>query len=495
MSKIKRLIPALLSVVFAFAIFAAACDTQETVDQNALISIEIDTLNVQTSFEYGEKFSSENLAVTATLRDIDTGEESRSDVTRSAKVDSTNYNANSVGTYDIHVSYTHAGVTRTASYKVSVKPKEPPFSGLTVEYASGYSDRVTLATGISVTMIVPELVVKKVGDDGIVDETPLSESEYRTELYLGNEKQNGWMVGGGAYEIRVYLVSDPNVFCGIVYYVIDNLFSIAWNSTAAGTQTTIERWSSDKEVIAMAHTWSFTATYVSGATKTVTVADEGVSYDCNVDTAGVKQVSVSYVDDNAIGQTIGKSTNVTITVSDIDADITSYDYNLDELTSEMKSALDRDTLGDNLQLHSSYFTGKNSFLTFIEDGSSSADQYRSSGLIEIKGGRLQVEFQGKGAIEIEFSSTGSSNTSGLVLIDKDGKYVSGRVKEGNAVELAEDDADGNLKGLFTVTGTGHVTIRFFVEEPGIYTIYSLYSSGSTRGCRLYGIHMTDVVMK
>lgn len=502
MLKLKRLIPALLSVVFAFAICASACDNgnkgeqgkgqeeQISNDKSALISIKIDTYGVKKSFALGDEFTAAGLQVTANFKNVDTDEVSSDDVSDDVVVDSSNYDANKVGSYDIHVSYTHAGVTRTDSYVVKVNAAEPKFGGITVEYEEGFNNKQNMQYNVSaVTIPNDKLIVKKVDANGEVGET-LSASDYNVDLYLGSVKQSSWSVGGGAYTLLVSLKSDPDVTNFVNYYVIDQLTSLVWNKTAAGTVTEIDQWSSDKQVKEMASTWKFTAYYLSGASKPVTVADAGVTYSCNVETSGSQPVSVVYTDYNALGVKEDEDTSVTVTVNEINADINTYTYSYDALKAEMGNPT-----GDKLQLTAEFFTGVNSFLKFVEEGSSASDQYRSNGNIEIKGGRLQVTFQGKGYIEIGFSSSGDTD-SGLVLMDKDNNYMYGIVKSGEAYELIADDDLGNLAGLFVIHGTKSSVVKFSVEEAGTYTIFSWWShSGGSRGCRLQSVNMVDVVKK
>lgn len=502
MLKLKRLIPALLSVVFAFAIFTAACKVEQKagIDQNALVGITLDTSRAKKTYEIGENFSTENLVVKATMKDIDSGLETQKDVSTSAKVDSTLYDSSKVGAYRIYVSYTHAGVTRSDSYEVKVNLAEPKFGGITVEYVAGFEDTKTLTVSMPQVTIEPQLVVKKIGEDGTVGET-LSASEYDVKLYLGSVEQSSWTVRGGAYTIVVSLKSDPKIKNFVNYYVVDSLNSLSWNSTAAGTVTQIEQWSSDYAVKQMALTWSFTAMYKSAGSKTLTIADEGVSYKCNVETDGTQTVAVTFTERNALGVQETKTTSVTINVSKYDGDINEYNYNFDELVGVLQGL--SLSGNDKTQLIADYFnTTSNSFLKFIEKDSTSADQYRTSNgnpsCIEIKGGRLQVTFEGKGYIEIGFSSNGGTSQSGLVLVDYNNEYVYGTIQgnTSNIVELIEDDEDGNLKGLFVVTGTSERKVKFSVEGPGTYTIYSWYNFGTqSRGSRLYSIKMIDVVAK
>ena len=500
MLKLKRLIPAMLSVIFAFAIFTSACqdgqDGQSAIDQNALVGISLVTNNVKKSYELGDQFTSENLVVNAIMKDIDSGLETPKDVTAEAKVDSSEFDSGKVGKYSIFVSYSHAGVTRSDSYDVIVNAAEPAFGGISVEYVADFVNQTVLSESApTATIPLDKLVVKKVGANGTVGET-LTANDYNVDLYLGTEKQSSWTVGGGAYTLLVSLKSDPKVTNFVNYYVVDKLTGLVWKSDAEGTVKEIEQWASDNAVRQMASTWVFEAQYVSGAKKTLTIADAGVSYTCNVESAGAKTVQVKYVGVNAIGAAESATANVSITVKSLEGSNTiTHTYSFSELQSKMKELLERDPIKGDV-LNSTYFTGANSFLKFVDEGSDANSKYTtdSKGCIEIKGGRLQVTFTGKGYIEIGFHSTSGSNTSGLALLDSNGNYMYGIVKSGNAVGLAEEDEFGNPAGLFIVTGSDETIVKFSVEEAGTYTIYSVYNYGAqSRGCRLKSVTMVDVV--
>lgn len=494
MFKLKRFIPALLSVVFAFAIFASACKSEKnSIDKNALVGITLDTSKAKKSYELGEKFSAADLVVYATMKDIDSGLETQKEVSKKAKIDSSKYVATSVGTYEIFVSYTHAGVTRSDSYKVDVNKSEPQFGGITVEWSDSVVNTQNLSLTVkTITIPQDQLVVKKVDKDGNAGEI-LTSKDYNVELYLGSVKQSSWTVGGGAYTVLVSLKSNPNVNNFVNFYVVDKLNSMKWLDTADGTVTEIEQWSTDYAVRQMASTWKFEIGYISGAKKTVTIADPGLTYTCNVEVAGQKVINIAYSALNAIGETEKKDAAVTINVKALDADTHTYTYDFEVL----KATLGSDP-ADKTPLTAACFTGVNSFLKFVEDGSSKDDQYRAPGTncIEIKGGRLEVTFEGKGYIEIGFSSTGGSNISGIALKDYEGNYMYGSVQSGNAVGLLEDDDYDNKAGLFIVQGTGESIVKFSVEKAGTYTIYGMYTySGGSRGSRIKTINMVDVVAK
>lgn len=492
MRKLKRLVYVLLGAALALSVFASACDSSQGASKpdTALVGLTLETDYAKKTFEFGEPYSSESLVVNAILKNVKTELETPTDVTAKAQIDSSAYNSEVAGKYEIYVSYTHAGVTRSTGYEVEVKAKEPVFGGITVEYVQGFENTHKLGYGELVTDITPQLVVKRVNGEGEVAEE-LSANDYNTELYLGSVKQSSWQVGGGAYTIIVSLKSDPSVTNFINYYVVDTCQSIKFDANPEAV-TAIDQWSNDSEVKAMAATWKFTVSYLSTASKALTVADAGVSYKCNPEVDGQQSVSVMYTERDALGDEVTRTTVVPITVRKVDASVTNYTYSLDALKAQMQTRLKKDP-ADKDKLAKADFTGENAFLTFVEDGAGTADQYRTNGCIEIKEGRLQVTFKGKGSVSVTFSSTGGSNVSGAALLDEYGNYMPGSSASAN--ELLLDDDDGNRQGLFTTTGTGQVTVKFSVLKPGTYTIYCMYTSPSgSRGSRIYGISMQDVVI-
>lgn len=161
---------------------------------------------------------------------------------------------------------------------------------------------------------------------------------------------------------------------------------------------------------------------------------------------------------------------------------------------------------DKVALEANDFTGVNSFLTFVEDGKSSSDQYRSNkngSCIEVKGDRLKVTFQKAGTITITFGSTSGANTSGLVLAKADGTWLEATATTATKVEADETIAEGyvNKAGLYKKEGgqnSGAAASITFTVEAGTYTIHTGYSyyddsksTNSTRGTRIYTIVMAN----
>lgn len=157
-------------------------------------------------------------------------------------------------------------------------------------------------------------------------------------------------------------------------------------------------------------------------------------------------------------------------------------------TSTYDYALITGATADKEKIGQDKFTGANAFLTVLGD---KVVTYRNKALstdgkapdcIEIKGDALTVTFTGTGTLTIEFSSTGGSNTSRLMLKDSDGNVVVGTT---TATLVADAEA-----GAYEVTGTTMVSVTFNITKAGTYTIASP-SAVTTRGCRIGSIVMVD----
>lgn len=123
-------------------------------------------------------------------------------------------------------------------------------------------------------------------------------------------------LGAGAYNIWVEAEIDSNgtnkkVESFVIVYVVDELISIQFNADAAGTVTTQEAGTTDL----MSPTWTFTATFKSGATLPLTADDVKIN---NVKTtsatdAGVANIYYEYT--NAKGELEKQETTVNYTVT------------------------------------------------------------------------------------------------------------------------------------------------------------------------------------
>lgn len=333
MKRTKLLLSTVVSFLLAFVMtFAVACqpndggntgNTDNNVDHGITDSskdgLALDHISVSgytETFTLGTAFSTGNLVVTATLNDYNISDKYMTEVTLSAseyEVDSSDYNANKVGTYTIYVSHTRSNVTRTVHYTVEVTPVTPAYGGIIVKIAEGKSDSVSLtSTSASVTVEKDIVAVYMIGADGEPEAEPLHEDLYDADLYLGSKKiENNTTEVGGVYSLVVTLKADPTKQDFIAIYIVNPVTKIELaNADTAKT----EQEASTKDEIS--GTWEFTVTYANGVTKTVKVGDEGLTTDVDTKTAGEnKTANIKYVETDAKGTAHEVTTTVTYTIT------------------------------------------------------------------------------------------------------------------------------------------------------------------------------------
>jgi pectinesterase len=160
-------------------------------------------------------------------------------------------------------------------------------------------------------------------------------------------------------------------------------------------------------------------------------------------------------------------------------------------------------LGDKEAITS--LTGDNSFLTVTGSvtyrNKAASSDGKSPDSIELKGDAVTVTFKGTGTLTLGVASTGSSNTSNIMLKDSEGNVITASSADGlTAVTedktIAEDFV--NYAGSYEFSGTGTSTIVYTISKAGTYTIYSSYAyhdtskdKDSARGCRLNSLVMVD----
>lgn len=477
-------------------------------ETKSLLGIEI-AVYPKTEYQIGETFDSEGISVRATYLDSTIAPDPldpNANLVRdfvSATVDSSNFDSSKVGVYTIYVSYTYLGVTRMTSYTVSVAPATPAYGGIVAKLATGKSDTYSLSAGsTSVTINKDILAVYAIGTDGEPEETALDAELYDADLYLGTKKiTDNAATENGVYSFVATLKADKSQQDFIPVYVVNTVSSIELIE-GVGTFEQVE----GKDTISS--TWTFKVTYSNGSTKTVKAGDAGLTIELDTTVVGEgKTANVKYAEKDAKGTSHEVTTTVTYKITEKPATggtVThNYSLNITELQAAIKARVqnleggnpnnnnaayvDGDgNLTDKIALDPSDFTGANAFITMLA-GYSKSDQYRTSnnGIIEIKGERLQVTFEGTGSISVSFASTGSGNDSNFG-IKKNGNYLTADTDGTTATLVAEgDDA-----GAYTVNGTSYVTVVYTITQPGIYT---LCSNLSARGCRISTITMQDVV--
>ena len=284
----------------------------------------LDESGAKKMFGIGEEFSSDGLKATAFDYDYSAQKELEPyDVTASISVDSSAYNAEVAGSYEIVVSYTKDETTIQASYNVSVKIG----AGLDIVLPE---DAVVDANGAmsvdlqkgGTTVDFGDWVVNQVNANGDVDKVVTKDITFEVYNAATPVAVNGTSftaTEGGAYNVWAvlegYQLPDSEetftLKSFVIIYVMDSLKSITFNADASGTLVTQPAGS---DIISK--TWTFTATYSSGATKQLTAEDvviEGLTTTA-VTAAGV--ANVSYTEPNAKGDSMSANTTVNYTITE-----------------------------------------------------------------------------------------------------------------------------------------------------------------------------------
>ena len=284
----------------------------------------LDESGAKKMFGIGEEFSSDGLKATAFDYDYSAQKELEPyDVTASIAVDSSAYNAEVAGSYEIVVSYTKDETTIQASYNVSVKVG----AGLEIVLPE---DAVVDANGAmsvdlqkgGTTVDFGDWVVNQVNANGDVDKVVTEDITFEVYNAATPVAVNGTSftaTEGGAYNVWAvlegYQLPDSEetftLKSFVIIYVMDSLKSITFNADASGTLVTQPAGS---DIISK--TWTFTATYSSGATKQLTAEDvviEGLTTTA-VTAAGV--ANISYTEPNAKGDSMSANTTVNYTITE-----------------------------------------------------------------------------------------------------------------------------------------------------------------------------------
>lgn len=497
MKKLKALLAVALACVFALGLSALfGCVPTEDVtpsddkddpvaDVIIPIDITLDVENVKVRYASGEDYSAEGLVVTLTehnkTQDVDLAPRAVDLSDKNLTIDSSDFDNTKTGTYTIVVSYSENEQSVEASYEVSVKVG----AGIVVE--KSITTYPFVKGGVEVDLSdVTAYLVGAYGDK----EEDLESSEFELSAFFGKKPvalNNNKFVAEeyGVYNVWAK-VSDYQIAGSsekislegfVLVYVTDTLTNITINDTSVTTQP------AGSDIISK--TWTFTATYSSGATKQLTAEDveiEGLNT-ATPTTSGVAKVTYTELD--AKGESMAVTTDVSYVITEktvVPGQTNKYSFSLEEL----KAALGGATVKDKTELTSEAFNGSNAFITAtIADPKKDIYRIQSSyDCIEINKGTLSVTFEGTGTLKIAARSTSSSNVSDIGLIDEAGNYVS----------AVYDTANTNIKavnGYYTVTGKDFIEMTFEITQPGTYTIISNISGDNNRAVRINTIVMVD----
>ncbi|MDE7440382.1 MAG: bacterial Ig-like domain-containing protein, partial [Clostridia bacterium] len=442
-----------------------------------LQSISVDASKAKTEYFVGDEFTSEGIVVTATFSN---SEDPVTLNTNEYTVDSSAFNKAQAGTYAIKVSSTYENVTKDASYNVTVN-KLPDFDGLEVTLTEGTEDTFTLtAEKTTVEIDTTKIVVKEINEDGTVGDEI---TEYTTKLFNGQEEveltDGKAMVGAGAYAIWAEKASDT-----IPGFTRKGFVLVYVNDAMTNFELKGGTFTQGAGIDVISKTWTFTATYTSGATREI--SSDVCDFAINTSTiAANASTVVSYTDYNAKGEDVTMSVNVTYSITMPYGQTLNYVYDY--------SAIDYSEMpGDKTDLTQSDLKGVNSFL---EIGTGTV-QYRNKtewgageDVIEIKKEALYVTFIGTGTITIGFSSNSGKNESSVGLMEVSSKkYIEATF---NASSAKEDPAKSNT---YIVSGSVSAELTFTITKPGRYVIVAAVNKeGYDRSARIHSIVMQDVV--
>lgn len=346
MKRFRKLLLPLFSVLLVLAlVFTAACSSCKSKGDNdpetppeeeqpgdsvtyTLQSISLDTSAAKTDFVIGDAFTSAGLKVTASFSGSD-GTSKTEDVSSSAYVNSTAFDGEKQGVYEITVSYSSGLVTASATYVVTVNFEkagvdviltEDVLDGITLNATKDEGDFTLDAEHTSVTIDPAQIEVRIPNDKGEVDYTsdPVAATEYTVAVYKTGEAEpleSYNDLGGGVYQIWATLNPEEGdeyeVSNFALVFVSDGITSFAFKD---GTQ------SQDVGADTISATWTFTATYASGDSKTVSKstlgADETLDIALDTTTAGQnKTANVVYTYKTQRGATKTATTTVTYTIN------------------------------------------------------------------------------------------------------------------------------------------------------------------------------------
>ena len=263
MRKLKHIVPFILAVCLVFSLcFTFACKTE----LKELESLTLDTTNAQMEYSIGEAYSSAGLKITANYKSGQSEVISTDDV----NINSRDYDAYTVGTYDIIVSYSSDGTTAEASYKVTVA--DAKFGGLMVTLKSDKSNLLNLSqdnTTEDLTGAADWIEVRTPNIIGEVDmdAAPLSKDSYDVKVYRNGNEVTETELGAakrGVYQI-VASMHDENedyTYEGFALIVVfDDVESIAFKEGDTSQKKGLKE--------TMTRTWKFTVTFSSGDTEVV----------------------------------------------------------------------------------------------------------------------------------------------------------------------------------------------------------------------------------
>ncbi|MGN1373366.1 MAG: hypothetical protein ACI4VK_04890 [Candidatus Coproplasma sp.] len=504
MKRFRNLILVMFAMVFTFTFAVAGCakesEPPSDPDIIRITAISVDTSNAKLMYDLDEDFTTEGLKVIAKRQNLTLGqaiEDIELQITdEHLTIDSSQFKKGVDGTYTITVRYNNAETfeNSVASYTVVVKKS----IGLSI--TKNEVDYVFVDGGLDIPL--DDISVKyATAVNGEIGEE-LTDSDY--EFVCINEKQEEvTSISAGKLHVtepgtyQLWAKVDDHVIPGtdnetfdlsafVLIYVTDDIFSIKLNETPE-TKTS----QAESPIDEMTPTWTFTVTYYSG--RKVTKTAEEVRID-NLDVTEAtgsegKLAVVFYSETNGRGETTSAKREVKYVVTSAGSDSKAeYAYSFDAL----KAAVGSENVAvDTVKILPEMFADTaNSFLTVVENGGTANYRGKESVLaMEIKNYALTVEFTGIGILTVSFSSTGGANTSDFALIGPVDANMNGEfVKASNEKDLDDANLSEN-EGIYCVTGTGAVTIKYIITKPGRYVLTA--ANEYDRYTRISSINMSE----
>ena len=454
----QALIIAVLSV-FALTALFSACGIKTYVSE--LKGIDVNTENAKTEYFTGEDFTDEGIAVTAEIAKATGVNEKKTLDMGEYEINSASFNKYQSGVYRIVVSYTLEGVTKKASYDVTVTERE--YDGLSVSLKEGETDtyRLTAPFDLDVTKIS----VKETDSYGNLTDAEVQ--GYTTKLFKGKKEiaiVNGKarITEDGAYQIWVEKASDVQAFYArkafVTVYVLDDVKTLAFDSSAEGTLTTQTEGKDE-----ISETWKFIVTYESGKTKVVGSKDVKFITPCDTSAAGKNlTATATYTEKNA------KSQSITTTEADVTYSVTAKQQEESAESTVIINASDLETgdIVENKEIAEGITVMATASKKVVVDANSKTygeltftKRMKLGGAGTTTERSFKIEAKGKGTVTL-YAITGSGSDLGrkLVFADATGKEI--KTSEGLPNEVTEVVFDIPSKGTYYVYGTAAINVYY-----------------------------------
>ncbi|MDE6441975.1 MAG: InlB B-repeat-containing protein [Clostridia bacterium] len=234
-----------------------------------LSDIVIDTTAVKKAYNIGERLNTEGIKVCLVSVD-EAGVASNYNVsTENAVVDSSEFNTNKEGTYTIYLSYTHDGITRHASYEVTVTSVISGVHGIELVKQTTEYD-VTVGGNEPVALDLDDIKVYLANEDGTRG-AELTEG-VTVKYYYGNQEIESTELT--TRYARVYQIwASVNYTVGTETYVMSDFVLVKVN----GNNITKMEFVSEGAIITqpqsytdmMSSTWKFNVEYRLGQKETI----------------------------------------------------------------------------------------------------------------------------------------------------------------------------------------------------------------------------------